>query len=101
MKIVVDCVHQVDGVKVDVSLRTPWPAPEEERGEAVEGTVREEVEIPLRERGEKLQGGGVKVLTSKRLSLLAVDDGCDQEVGSEVEDELLEFSFVEDPPRTM
>ena len=107
---IVACVHQVDGVKIDVSLRTPWPTPEEERGEAVEGVVREGgagTEIPLREGGERShggersQGGCVKVLTSKRLSLLAVDDGCDQEVGSEVDDELLEFSYTEDPPHTM
>ena len=102
---IVDCLWQVEGVKVDVSLRTPWPAPEEDREEGVRGAAREggsvtEILPGAGEGGERTHGGSVKVLTNKRLSLLAVDDGCDQGAESDV-DELLEFSCTEDPPHTM
>ena len=88
---------QVEGVKVDVSLRTPWPLLEESKGSRGDLGGSESDVTP----------GGVadaprrdKELR-KRLSLLAVtpDDWCDQEVGPEVNgDELLEFSFTGEVP---
>ena len=82
---------------MEVSLRTPWPAPDGE-GEQGERAAREGGHGVVTR--EKTQGGSAKVLTRKRLSLLAVttDDECDQELGSEVNDELLEFSYTEEPP---
>jgi hypothetical protein len=92
--------NRVEGVKVDVSLRTPWPLLEENKGAEGDSGGPETPETP--------PGGVVsrkpqrdKELLRKRLSLLAVtpDDGCDQEMGSEVnDDELLEFSFTGEAP---
>ena len=50
-----------------------------------------------RVQGLGVHGAGVKVLTLERLSLLreTADDGCGLEQGSEVNDELMEFSYTE------
>ncbi|CAI7990552.1 Synaptojanin-1, partial [Geodia barretti] len=91
---------RVEGVKVEVSLRTPWLLLDENKGAEGDSGGPETSETP--------PGGVVsrkpqrdKELLRKRLSLLAVtpDGGCDQEMGSEVnDDELLEFSFTGEAP---
>ena len=85
---------QVEGVKVEVSLRTPWPPLE---GATSEGGAGKS-DTPLRDSGQE---HSEKVSLRKRLSLLAVtsDDGSEEgEVGSEVNEELLEFSYTADEP---
>ena len=116
-------------MKLEVSLRTPWPALEEEGGQGAvggdrpankggqvtesppgvaEGSLVREKPVQgagvqgagvqgARVQGLGVQGAGVKVLTLERLSLLreTADDGCGLEQGSEVNDELMEFSYTE------
>ena len=82
-------------MKVEVSLRTPWPLLEGGEEDSRDPETAPEGGVVSREPRRD------KELLRKRMSLLAVtpDDGCDQEVGSEVnEDELLEFSFTGEPP---
>ena len=82
---------QVEGVKVDVSLRTPWPLPEEGgRGDSGD-------QVPDFSPGATAAGTQrhhTAEVVQKRLSLLAVTPADAEEEGSEVNDELLEFSFT-------
>ena len=80
---------------MNVSLRTPWQTLDGDIEEAEDSTrTVQEKEVATRE--------GDKVLTRKRMSLLMVtsEDADDQEVESEVNDELVEFSFTGDQPPT-
>lgn len=93
-------------MKVEVSLRTPWPEgerEEEEGGKVVRGGGGDsehppgEGDVTMRDKPE----GSLRLLAGKRLSLLAMapDDGADQDVGgSEGNDELLECSYTGEPP---
>lgn len=95
-------------MKVEVSLRTPWPEGEREEEGEVEGSVKGgggdseyppgEGDVAMRERPPE---GSLKLLAGKRLSLLAMapDDGADQDVEeSGGNDELLECSYTGEPP---
>lgn len=90
----------MEGVKIEVSLRTPWPLAEDAKGVQDDSGVPESSETPPPGGVVSRQPRGDKPLRN-RLSLLAVtpDDECDQEMGSEVnDDELLEFSFAGEAP---
>ena len=92
-------------MKLEVSLRTPWPDKEEE--EELEGEGQGEKEVAGGEGGwqrqvsrsdslvkEKLQG---KVTLFTRQQLAPSDEGCGQEAGPEENEGLMEFSLVEEP----